>query len=267
MLEKELEGLKHSFGLTVNFNGDIAIVEYTDAMEVKIFNEDGDQKFNLDAKVEAEPSTISFPWDITVSSKGTYYITDISRFVRMYDINALYKGKWLTASPEGKSANSRNIILRGIAIDANDQLFVGETKQNYVSKHKPDGSHIETIKVGISPWSLAVSSRDNIIISDWWAKSVHIVDNTGCVLHVMKPASDVVTWEPWGITCHKDIIFICNYASKSICCYFLSGEYLGCIPVDIPINPRCVTLTADGKRLLVTYGRANSDVGVAVFRL
>ena len=233
---------------------------------VPLYSAEGQHKLHLDITKETKPGTGSRPWDVTASRNGNLYFVTCSQYVRCYDVNGLYKGQWVAISPQGRPSDTENTQLRGLAVDANDQLLVGETKTKYISKHRYDGSHVGSFKVDIIPMSLAVTSQGTIIIIEWWrSKSVHIVDNVGHLLHVIKPPAEIQSWSPRGIACYGDIICICNYYSRRICCFSLLGGYLGYIPVGIQGRPSCLTFTADGKKLLVTYRTLYSSI--AVYRL
>ena len=135
-----------------------------------------------------------------------------------------------------------------------------------------NGSHVASFKVDIAPESLAVTSQGTIIISDWgWSDSAHIVNNVGHLLHVIKPPAELQNWSPRGIACYGDIICICNKYGKSICCFSLSGAYLRpipVVPVQVITDPVCLTFTADGKKLLVTFWSHHSSSGIImVYRL
>ena len=257
-------------GVAINPNGDIIATNFTSG-HVHLYNATGDHKMSLDINQDSKASgKKSHPCDVIASSNGnSYYVTDFTRFVHCYDVNGLYKGKWVTISPQGKALDSENTELRSLAIDANDQVLVGEFNTKCISKHRSDGSHVASFKVDIRPCSLAVTSQGSIILSDWWDNLVHIVDNVGHLLHVIQPPAEMQNWQPWGITCHSDTVCICNVHNKKVCCFSLSGEYLGFIPIQIPHSPTSLTFTADCKQLLVTYGHpwVNPPSGIAVYKL
>ena len=265
MLEKKIvDGLSaYSHGLAVNHcNGCIAIASYSFS---HLYSAAGQHKLHLDITKDTKPRTGSYPWDVTASRDGSLYFVTCSQYVRLYDVNGLYKGQYVAISPQGRPSDTENTRLGGLVVDANDQVLVGEIYTKYISKHRSDGSHVGSLKVDIAPLSLAVTSHCTIVISDWArSETVHIVDNVGHLLHVIKPPA-VIRWRPRGIACYGDIICISNQSSKSICCFSLSGEYLGLIPVDFPSYPICLTFTPNGKKLLVTYW--SDHHGIAVYKL
>ena len=269
--EKDGPGkLTSPVGVAINPNGDIIATNFIPG-HVHLYSAMGDHKMSLDTNQDSmTPGRISYAHDVIASSNGnSYYVTDFTQFVHCYDVNGLYKGKWVAISPQGKPSHSEYTWLRGLAIDANDQLLVGEVNTKYISKHRSDGSHVASFKVDIKPHSLAVTSQGTTIVNDWLNDLVHIVDNVGHLLHVIQPPAEMQNWTPSGITCYSDIICICDNQNGIICCFSLSGEYLGSVPIEIPSLPRCLTFTTDGKKLLVAYGYHNirPPCGIAVYKL
>ena len=251
-------------GAAVNPNGDI-IATNLNPGHVHLYSATGDHKVSLNTNQGSVRR--SRPYNVIASSNGdSYYVTDLTQFVHCYDINGLYKGKWVAISPQGKASDSENTELCALAINANDQLLVGELKTKYISKHRSDGSHVTSFKVGTAPCSLAVTSHGTIIVSDFFNHLVDIVDSVGHLLHVIKPPGEIQNWKSRGVTCYSDIICICNEENRNICCFSLSGEYLGSTPIEIP---RCPACTADGTKLVITYGNRwiGRPCGIAIYKL
>ena len=252
-------------GIGVSPNADtIAIADHID--RVQVYSGELVHKYSLKTTQGLKAGTWSHPKEVIVSSDGICYLTDTTQFVKQYDVaTGVYKGRWAAVSPQHKPSDAEDTVLRGLTMDTKGQLLVGEVRKKYISEHKVDGVHVASIKVGIEPCSLAVTSQDEIILSNC-ADTVHIVDNTGQLLHTVKRPSHVQWWNPTGVTCYEDIICICNYVAKSIHCYSVSGDYLGDIPISIPGNPTCLAITPDGKQLMVLYWGFPTDGAVAVYK-
>ena len=233
--------------------------------QVQLYGRDLVHKYDLDTKQRLEPETRSYPTEVAFGSDGICYVTIKTQCVLMYSEGCMYKDKWPAVSPQHKLSDTEDTELNGLTIDSMGQVLVGEVKQKYISTHKPDGRHVATIKVDIAPASLAVTSLDSIIVSDW-NESVHIVDNGGQLLHAVKPPSHVQKLDPAGIACYEDIICISNGHAKRIHCFSVSGDYLGDIPIIIPGNPTNLAFTADGKQLLVSSCRDYVHGVVAVYK-
>ena len=165
----------------------------------------------------------------------------------MYEISGKFKGQWVSSCPQ---ASSGSPCLYGLAIDYTGNLLVGDYQNNYINKHRQDGTPLGSIKVGIAPRYIAVTSQDTIVIATW-DKPPQIVSNTGQVMHTLMHPVDESQWDPHGVYCHADIICVANVTTGNILCYSESGKYLGPIPIP-PIYPTGgLVMTPDGKTLLV----------------
>ncbi|XP_072041897.1 mitogen-activated protein kinase kinase kinase 20-like [Amphiura filiformis] len=150
-------------GIAVNHHGDVCVADW-DAAKIQVYSQQGMHKFSIDTKQGLEPGTYSKPIAVRVSSDGSLYITDKTQFIKVYSPDGVYRERWPAVSPQHKASNAENTVLIGLTIDAKGQILVGEIRQKYVSKHEQDGTHIASIKVGIAPCSLAVTSQGAIII-------------------------------------------------------------------------------------------------------
>ena len=242
-------------GIAVSPNGDcIAIADfYTE--HVQLYSGDLVHKRILDTKQGLEPGALSHPREVAFGSDGTCYIAVLTRNVLMFGVVGVYKGKWPAVSPQHKPSDTEDTKVGSLTINnRTGEVLVGETTQKYISKHKTDGRHVESIQVDIVPYSLAVTSQNRIIISDWKLQgTVHIVENTGHLLHIVKPPPHVQGLDPTGVVCDEDIICICNWGAEKIHCFSVSGKYLGDIPISNSGRPKHFAFTADGKQLMVSY--------------
>ena len=251
------------YGIAVNPNAEFIAIADLLRKQVQVYNGELVHKHSLDTRQGLKLGKESDPREVIVSSDGICYLTDETQFVKQYDVaTGVYKGRWAAVSPQHKPSDAEDTCLRGLTMDTKGQLLVGEVNQKYISKHKGDGVHVASIKIDIKPWSLAVTSRDEIIISDWKECTVHIVDNAGQLLHIVKCPSRVEKWLPAGVACYEDIICICNHDASSIHCYSVSGDYLQDIPISIPGKPICLAITPDRKQLMVSYSRFPNAVAV-----
>ena len=256
------------FGIAVNPTSDtIAIVESDrPTKQVQLYGSDFVHTFSLDTSQGFKPGTHSHPWQVILGANTMCYVTTATQYVVMYVSDGVYKGKWAAVSPRHKTSDAEDTDLRGLTMNNRGHVLVGEIKHRYISRHKKDGLHVASIKVDIAPWSLAVTSQDSIIVSDW-SESVHIVDDAGQLLHIVKPPSHIQELNPTGVACFGDTFFVCNYGAKKIHCFSLSHKYLGDIPIKIQGAPKCLAFTPNGKRLIVSYLNFHGPNGVAVYKL
>ena len=226
---------------------------------------------SLDTKQGLKSGQESQPWQVIVSSEGTYYISDESSSIAVFSADGKYQRRFTAVSPEGKPSDTEKLPtwLGGLAMDNNRHILVGECKLRYISKHTEQlGVHVGSIKVNIKPEYLAVTPNDTIIISSWLIvpgskKTVQIIDQSGQVLHTLNRPAGVTGWNPCGVHCCKDTIFIANNAFGSsgcgIYCYSMSADYLGCINTGMAY-PMGLVITEDGNKMIV----AQSYNGVTV---
>ena len=251
MMEMELSmdrlrELKCPQGVAFSPDANIMAVADLAMKQVHVYNRNMVHKYSFDTKQGLEPGTQSWPRNVIVSSNGICFLTDETQFVSQYDgVNGGYKGKWTAVSPQHKPSDTEDTSLRGLTMDTKGQLLVGEVKQKYISKHKENGIHVASFKVDIAPWSLAVTSQDEIILSDS-SLSVHIVDNTGQYMHSIKHPTHA-RWSPAGVAYYEDIICVCNFTGKIIHCYSRSGKYLQDFPISIRGKPICLAFSPVSK--------------------
>ena len=243
-------------GIAVSPNGDIGIASYY-TQQVCVYGGDGRYQFSLDTKQGLDHGMKSTPVNVTVNAEGVWYVTNKTPYVIMYSPQGVYKSRWLTVFPDNKpSGNTENTSLRGLTIDSNGQLLVGQGMGPvmYISRHREDGSHTTSFQVDIVPYYLAATSHDTIVISSGASsESVEIVDSTGHVLHTLNANRQLPFWHPQGVCCYNDLIVVCNSDWKNThetSCFSVSAEYMGSIAVCE--WPRCVAIAKANCKLLVS---------------
>ena len=244
--------LKCATGLALTPNVDIAVTDFKKA-RVLVYDIQGKHKMSLDTRQGLQSGQRSLPWQVVVSSKGTYYISDQSSSIAVFSAGGKYQHRFTAVSPEGKASDTENTMLFGLAMDNKRHILVGEFKHKYISKHTEQGVHVGSIKVNISPLCLAVKPNDTIIISS--GSTVQIINQSGQILHTLNRLASVTRWNPHGVDCCKDVIFIANHADASsgggIYCYSMSADYLGCITTDTH-GPMGLVITEDGNKMVVS---------------
>ena len=214
---------------------------------MRIYSIDGEHKCSIHTTQGLKSGEKSYPWQIIINSENNIFLTDWSEHIRMYEISGKFKGQWVSSCPE---ATSGSPCLHGLAIDHTGNLLVGDCKNNYINKHRQDGTLLGSIKVGIDPRYIAMTSQDTIVIATWH-KPPEILSSTGQVMHTLKHPVDESQWYPQGVYCHAEIICVANWKTHNILCFTESGKYLGPIPIP-SVSPRGgLVMTPDGKTLLV----------------
>ncbi|XP_072023528.1 E3 ubiquitin-protein ligase TRIM45-like [Amphiura filiformis] len=255
VLEKEIgkEGqgkLKHGLGVAVDPNTtDILITDYSDK-NVKVFESDGNYK-------RVFQGNLNTPHDVAVSAGGIHFITDWTAYVKVFSPDGTYLKQFPAISPDGKSSHTDGSQLYGLTMDSDGNLLVGSYNNQYISKHKQDGTHISTIKTNINPWAIGMTSQGRIVVCAQLSnKNPQIMDHMGNLLHTINRPNDVKSWCPSGACCSDDgIIYVTSYdyhgTQGGIYSFTEDGEYLGCVTNDV-IQALLGIILIENDRLVVT---------------
>ena len=262
--------LKGGFSIAVNpYTGDICVTD-RQAAQVKVFDNEGNGKFNINTSVGLRPELLtrhgrkSYPKGIVINPMTQDIMVTDCQYVKAFDAASehMLKHKFPAISPSGKTSDLEDdSFLAGLTLDANYRLLVGEVRHRYISKHHLNGKHISTIKVRIQP-QFIVASPGKIIISPWDLNaSIHILDYTGKLLHELTPPPQILhLWYPSGLCFSEGTIFVSNVLG--IFCFSVTGEYLGCATRDVS-SPLGLAVQ-DGTKLFAVEGTGYS---VKKFRL
>jgi uncharacterized protein (TIGR03663 family) len=158
---------------------------------------------------------------------------------------------------------------RGLATDAQGNLFVADTKNNRVQKLSPSG---EVLAVWGAqgdqpgqfkdPHGIAVGPDGSVYVADTWNHRVQKFDNNGTFIKAWQPEPGF--WGPRGIAVNKDgTVYVTDTGNKRIVSFNKDGvqiEYWGqdgsapgqlIEPVGLAINPAQEVVVADtGNRRL-----------------
>ena len=240
--------LSFSVFIALSPDGSSVAVADMEAKQIQIYSIGGEYKLSIDTtQGHLQSSQISHPHQVTVNSDNIYFLTDLTANIKMYEASGKFKGQWVSSSPQ---ASSGSPSLCGLAMNTAGNVLVGDCTNNCINRHRQDGSYLGSIKVGIEPTYIAATSQDTIVITNWF-QPPQIVSNTGQVMHTLKHPVYESQWDPRGVYCHEDIIFVANLKTGNILCYTESFKYLGAIPIP-PVYPwGGFAMTADCKTLLV----------------
>ena len=113
-----------------------------------------------------------------------------------------------------------------------------------------------SIKTPVTPWFIASTKHNNIVISAGDVNSkVHVIDITGKPLVTIDSIPGVRGWSQRGIcvSLHDEICI----ANSGIHCFSMDGKYLKCVYKGRE-NPRGMVLMDEDKNLLVTDIKSHS---------
>ena len=213
-------------GIAMCPNRDIAVADTGSDSElgnVKIYDKEGRFKMALDTSYGLRQSQKSRPIQVKTNFTGTFFVSDSTQYVKVYNEDGSYERKFVAMSPDGIPSDAHNYTrLCGLAIDNKGQVLVGVRyfgtmdairNVSYISKHQQDGARLGSFNVSIEPSFIAVTSRDTIVITSENPEcKALIVDQSGNLLHTLNPTAGVVDWVPKGIFCCSDTICITNNA-------------------------------------------------------
>ncbi len=209
---------------------------------------------------------LSSPWCVLSHPNGHIYGTGNTQHVKQYQGDGTYVNRYSSTSPDNVASDADDSTVQGLALDTAGNLILGNVTKKYISIMKPDGTHIKSVYVPVKPWFICATPTDNIIISSYEEKAVHVIDRTGKVLVTFNPPDGVdnANWNPTGICCTKDgDVFIANYKGRvGVYQYDLEdGEYKDCNTNDVT-EPWGIALSKDEKKLAVA-----DNTNVKIFKV
>ena len=247
---KEGDGkIKGGLGVAVSQKKEIFIADSSDK-NVKIFDSDGNYR-------RALQENLNQPCDVAISSDGSQYITDYTGLVHVFSPEGKNLKQFPAMSPDGKASDTDGSKLYGLAIDNDGNLLVGNSN-NYISKHKPDGTHISSFKTNLRPFFITVTPQGRILVCAHQSNTdAQVLDHTGNLLHTINKPKDAKSWRPCGVCCSDDgIIYITSYDSGNqggIYSFTEEGDYLGCVTTDV-IHAEGIALIDEDRLVVVQRG-------------
>ncbi|XP_072014434.1 LOW QUALITY PROTEIN: uncharacterized protein [Amphiura filiformis] len=159
----------------------------------------------------------SYPWCVVMHPNGRIFGTGKTYHVKQYQEDGKYVNRYITQSPDNIDSDEDDSTIQGLALDTDGNLIAGNVTKKYISIMKPDGTHITSMYVPIKPYFIGTTPTDNIIISSYEERAVHVIDRTGQVLITFDPPDgvSVESWNPTGICCSMEgDVFVANYQGE-----------------------------------------------------
>jgi sugar lactone lactonase YvrE len=139
-------------------------------------------------------AAFAFPTGVAVNSAGTVFVADkYNNRIRAIDGTGnvtTFAGNGAMISPgrgqDGTGTGATFVLPEGIRVDAEDNLYVGDSADNRVRKIDPLG-HVTTLAPDggplqfESPAGVALDATGNVYVADSWAYRVRKIDTTGAV--------------------------------------------------------------------------------------
>ncbi len=133
----------------------------------------------------------SYPFCVVSHPNGHIYGTGNTEHLKQYQGDGTYVNRYSSTSPDNVASDADDSTVQGLALDTAGNLIVGNVTKKYISIMKPHGTHITSMDVPVKPWFICATPTDNIIISSYEEKAVHVIDRTGKVLVTFNPPDGV----------------------------------------------------------------------------
>ncbi len=144
-------------------NQDIAVVDLS-AKRINLYSRYGEYRLSFRTNQGPNTTEQSYPRQVVVNSQGNIFVTDETQWIKVFNSHGDYLQDFPVVVPQCKTTRTDSLCSIGLALDANDVLYIGEVNQKYVCRHQPDGTFINNFKVSIEPVALAVTHGGEVII-------------------------------------------------------------------------------------------------------
>ncbi len=248
---------------------DIAVADHGKAQVNLHVYRNGQYKLSLDTKQGLQEGKTSYPWNVAVSS-DQFYVTDRTGMVKIYSSVGRYLKQFPVKSPDGTSSDMDSSELKGLTIDNEGYLLVGNTKK-YICRCTQDGTHVTSFKVDIYPNFIAVAPTGKIVVSPYMSKTgVYVLDKTGKHMLSINAPKNAKSWKPTGVCCSDDgVIYIASHDigdKDGIYSFTEDGEYLGCVTTNVTYPLGLAYIYDDGGDKLVVGQEVWKPARVFVFK-
>ncbi|XP_072044604.1 tripartite motif-containing protein 2-like [Amphiura filiformis] len=156
--------------------------------------------------------------------------------------------------------------VEAVTVDKYGCIVLGKTYKytqlkQAISIYSSDGRDQAHFTTSIVPMSLAVTSKEEIVIANGKDK-LQLLNYAGKCLHTIEPPAEVTKWKPRYVCCStKDDVFVVNQGDpKAIYKYAAGRVYKGCVTTEVNY-PWGIALSHNDQYLFVGEGS-----GVQIFQ-
>ncbi|XP_072048257.1 E3 ubiquitin-protein ligase TRIM45-like [Amphiura filiformis] len=249
--------------IILDANNEIAVATCSSTYYVRVFDENGTNRRQIQTNgVGGRDLKTSYPWGLAIAQNGDYFITDMNPYVKVFNAQGNFKQRFSAQNPNGVTSQSDNSRLYGLAIDIKDRVYVGSVNPyKYISIHSQDTVPVSGFRVKLSPYFIAITADDHVIVSDYNSYAVHVYDTKGTQLTTFAtPPGD--NFYPTGLCVVKDEVFVASYSGPpAVYRYSLTGNCIEIVTKEVT-SPYGIALKDDGEQLLVC-----DDNSIKVFHL
>jgi sugar lactone lactonase YvrE len=130
---------------------------------------------------------------------------------------------------EGKEAGAFHSPI-GIAINARDEIFVTEFKNNRVQKFSAEGRFLAQFPVEKMPGGIAVDRQDNLYVAPLMSHKICVYDQAGKLVRTWgkEGKGDGEFDQPGGIAIAKDgTVYVADQVNRRVQRFTPEGKFLG----------------------------------------
>lgn len=247
-------------GIVACPKGDIIVTNLditNNTSKLYYFSKDGIYLSTMHPSGSTSSDEIIHPWDVAMTTKGQLVLSDQSKFIKLYDMNANMLSNFSVLSPDEDPLTE--VTTSGVAVTPLDDIIVGDSSRSVVTIHSKDGNWVpRKIHVPIRPVYVACNNRRHIFISDWLEKKVIAMSFQGDILFQINNFKvDGRTSVPKGLTCDPEgnvyiAVVIYNERTGKVVAgtghihqYDNDGVFVGCILKGLYV-PRGITISNQG---------------------
>ncbi|XP_072046767.1 tripartite motif-containing protein 2-like [Amphiura filiformis] len=217
--------------IVLGTNNEIAVTTYTSGNYVRVFDENGTNKHQIQTSgAGGRDARTSYPFGLVTAQNGDYFITDTNPYVKVFNAQGEFKQRFGAHNPNGTWSQSDNSCLYGLAIDTKGHVYIGSTSPHkYISIHSQDTARVSGFSVDLSPYFIAMTADDHIIVSDYGSCVIHVYGTNGTQLHTFASPPGGKFY-PTGLCVVQDEVFVSSYQGPpAVYHYSPNGDYIGII--------------------------------------
>ncbi|XP_072031810.1 uncharacterized protein [Amphiura filiformis] len=199
---------------------------------------------------------------VSITSDDVYVIPSVSNSCKHYSNKYKLLNEFETRSvydqickAKAVTVDKNGCIILGVTYSSRDDFV---TYNHTISIHSSDGILQACFSTSISPYSLAVTSNEEIVIANG-QDTLQLLHYTGKCLQTIEPPLEVTTWKPTHVCCStKDDVFVVNQGDlKAIYRYTAGRMYTGCVATEVN-NPWGIAISHHDHKLFVGERKGKS---------
>ena len=194
------------------------------------------------------------PQDLATTSSGEIAIVDGSELVRFYDID----GTLINTIDIAKHDKNKTVNCKCIAIDARDDIIVGDQSQRTIIRYTRTGTFMKEFKIQVNdttikPSFLAVNKWRQVVIGNVRKSGLYVFDYFGRYQFTVNTIIGKRMGKPYGvyINQHNDIFAALHFnGSNEIHRFRRTGTHFGCVVQELKF-PFGISMSKDDNMMII----------------